>query len=952
MLFRSIPQDDADLDALLTTLTACPRDQLTTWLGQHRHQLTLALLQKLKASYATFAFIIAQPQLAEQMTGYALTLAAELPQEPLALPLAQWSRGLWAMLHNPPEAIDYFRLALPAYEAAGDALSVARLATNLVGVLADCGRFTEGEAEYQRAYPIVATYAASDPLYLLALEQNYGWLLHNQGRYQAALTVHDRALTLATQAQDQQRANQIRVNRAFALGMLGQFNTLEEEYRQNQAVAQTQGQALTVARIAMNLGELYTVLGRPAAALRQFQQAQQTFVRLANAMEVSTVQMLQAQLFERIGSLTAAIEHYALALQTMKPLAIQPQMGALFVNYAVALRRAGEYKRARAALDQAETVWQPLHNEAWLLAILLERITLALERQDEAQAAQLLQHIGAEQAVFNPRIQAELAWTQAEIRRQTLVAADDGTAQVAYQAAYRFGCEQGDRWLQRKALLGLGKLLRHHHPADAQHYLALAVALDQEIRQTLTVEELKAGYQAQSDDLFTELITLALAQAQPQQALAYAWAAKSDAFLELAQRLTLEQQQSSAERAELTAVRQQLATLRWQAARQEADMPDALRERTNPAITQLEQRLLTLRQQRNAQYLAGQAHLEQTPTTVLPKLTADLLLEYYRGDDQIIGFCANRAGQCIAIPLVDVESIATLTAQLQLHFQYVVTQPAPEPERLQRWQAEILPLLAQGYDRLVRPLLDRAAQEWGIVPQHVLLAACAPFTLLPFAALWDGVRYWMASCQIEFILSGALVALPRLIPAHYSPALIIAATTASMTAVRTEAHAVAATLPHSRSFVDEPVIDYLRALTAPPQLLHIAAHTVLREDAPIFSGLHLAGEVLAVEQCYELPLAGAKLVTLSGCTTAAGLEGDAALLAFQSAFFLAGAHALLTSLWPVADTITTTWMTHFYQFLAQGSTVAQAVQQTQRHLQTIPSYNHPAYWAAFACTRR
>lgn len=951
MVQPAIPPDEVHLDQLLSSLAACSSLQLTDWLDEHRQHLTFALLQKLKDVYANFAFIIAQPQMAERMTGYALLMAKELPHEPLALPLAHWSRGLWAMLHNPPLAIDCFRFALPAYEQAGDGLSVARLATNLVGVLADCGHFTEGEAAYQRAYPIVAQYVQQTPTYLITLEQNYGWLLHNQGRYTEALAAHDRALALAIQHQAQQ-ANEVRVNRAFTLGMLGRLHELEEEYLHNQAVTAAQGQALTAARIAMNLGELYTVLGRPAAALRQFQQAQQAFARLANEMEVSMVQMRQALLLERLGALTAAIQHYAQALQTIKSLALQPQMGELLVNYAAALRRDGEYKRARALLDQAEAIWQALRHQGWLLAILLERITLALERYDAAQAARLIEQAGAEQTALSPRMQAELAWTQAEIIRQTGMGADDERAQVAYETAYRLGSEQGDRWLQRKALLGLGKLLRQPKPTQALHYLDSAVALDKEIRQTLTVEELKASYHAQSDDLFTELIKLALAQEQPIQALAYAWAAKSDAFLELAQTMAVERQQSSVERAELEAVRQQLATLRWQLAMQDAATPDALRERTSPAIAQLEHQLLTLRQQRNTQYLFGQQPEAQTPERVLATLTADLLIEYVRCDEQIIGFCANRAGQCMAIPLVDVEAISTLTAQVQLHFQYVVTQTTPDPERLLRWNAEVLPLLAQAYDWLVRPLLTAAAQAWGSVPRHLLLAPCAPFTLLPFAALWDGAHFWMEKCQIEFILSGALLALPRSTPPSHSPPLIVAAATDAMTAVRGEAQAVAAILPGSISLVDQPVIDYLRALTTPPQLLHIAAHTVLRQDAPLFTGLQLTGEVLAVEQCYELPLAGTRLVTLSGCTTAAGLEGDASLLAFQSAFLLAGAQQILTTLWPVADTVTTAWMSHFYHCFAQGLTVAQAVQQTQRAFQTTPTYSHPAYWAAFACTRR
>lgn len=135
-------------------------------------------------------------------------------------------------------------------------------------------------------------------------------------------------------------------------------------------------------------------------------------------------------------------------------------------------------------------------------------------------------------------------------------------------------------------------------------------------------------------------------------------------------------------------------------------------------------------------------------------------------------------------------------------------------------------------------------------------------------------------------------------------------------------------------------------------MLHIAAHNILRKDVPIFSALQLSGGTLTVEQCYDLNVTGTPLVTLSGCATASGLDTGGALLAFQSAFFAAGAHRVLSSLWPVDDEATMTFMGVFYQLLATGYAPAQALQRTQQELLTQPEHNHPAVWAAFTCSRR
>ncbi|NJN66337.1 MAG: CHAT domain-containing protein [Chloroflexaceae bacterium] len=138
-----------------------------------------------------------------------------------------------------------------------------------------------------------------------------------------------------------------------------------------------------------------------------------------------------------------------------------------------------------------------------------------------------------------------------------------------------------------------------------------------------------------------------------------------------------------------------------------------------------------------------------------------------------------------------------------------------------------------------------------------------------------------------------------------------------------------------------------------PRLLHLAAHHIESDkQAPIFSALQLAGQVLSVEQCYDLLLRGSELVVLSGCKTAAGLDTGGALLAFQSAFLGAGAQHILSSLWSVHDRDVATWMQYFYSHYANGGSPSMALQRTQRSLLADPAYRHPALWAAFGCSRR
>jgi CHAT domain-containing protein len=297
--------------------------------------------------------------------------------------------------------------------------------------------------------------------------------------------------------------------------------------------------------------------------------------------------------------------------------------------------------------------------------------------------------------------------------------------------------------------------------------------------------------------------------------------------------------------------------------------------------------------------------------------------------------------------LADEDTLYDLLDSLHLAMQYVLTQWGNTPIQ-KDWITECQELLQQCYDALLAPLgplPDRAS---------VLIAPCSPLYTVPFAALWDGTHYLVEHHTIEHIPTGALLAAPP--PATVSSAhpLVVASSAGEkIPDGDKEVAAIQQAFPESILLVDDSNdLAFLKTLASAPGLLHLSTHSTLRDDAPILSALHLEGGLLSVEQCYPLPLAGTRLVTLGACSTAAGMDTGGSLLAFQSAFLVAGAHRVVSSLWPINSSATVGWMRQFYQSLAAGLPVPDAMGQVQRTLLRDPASTHPAIWAAFISSRR
>lgn len=184
---------------------------------------------------------------------------------------------------------------------------------------------------------------------------------------------------------------------------------------------------------------------------------------------------------------------------------------------------------------------------------------------------------------------------------------------------------------------------------------------------------------------------------------------------------------------------------------------------------------------------------------------------------------------------------------------------------------------------------------------------------------------------------------------------------------------------HEQKQATEAAIKVLKG----PALIHIATHGYFLADADlkgndamgvsadnaknnpllrsglILSGVQAPGRdksitdlqsndngVLTAYEAMNLSLEGTDLIILSACETGLGdVRAGEGVYGLQRAFLVAGANALIMSLWKVDDEATQLLMTNFYTNWSKTGNKQKSFKQAQQQLMT--KYKDPYYWGAF-----
>ncbi|MEM1136420.1 MAG: CHAT domain-containing protein, partial [Bacteroidota bacterium] len=147
-----------------------------------------------------------------------------------------------------------------------------------------------------------------------------------------------------------------------------------------------------------------------------------------------------------------------------------------------------------------------------------------------------------------------------------------------------------------------------------------------------------------------------------------------------------------------------------------------------------------------------------------------------------------------------------------------------------------------------------------------------------------------------------------------------------------------------------------KALAKNAEILHLATHTIIDDENPLYSKLVFTTENNVEEDglLYNYELFNmdfnAQLVSLSACNTGIGkyLKGEG-IMSLANGFMYAGVPNVMMTAWAVPDISTVNVMQAFYMALKDGQSESEALRDAKLNYLKNADENlsHPYYWGAY-----
>lgn len=855
--------------------------------------------------------------------GEALNIADEVKSEKLEGDILNNMGAVYEAQGLYKEALTEYHKALDIAYILDDMTDQGKSLNNIGRIYYAQGLYKEAAAQYQEAFTIVQT--TNDVKSKTRIINNMGTLYKAQGLYKEALTQYTQALEIARKSNDREAQSITINNLGTTYHLQGQYAKALRLFQQALALDRNMGLLVNAAKTIHNIGGVYKEQGQYENALNQYMEALELFLNADDFQSQSITFNNIGGIYFSLGQYTKALANYnkALAIQreindragesrTLNNIGnvhhSQQQFDKALGTYQNALdiqREVGNRVDEGITIGNIGFVFQSQKHYEKALTNYTVALTIARDVGNLISEGTMLNNIGNLYETQEQIPEALHYYKQAMAVFETVrVISGDDTARTRFIAQYTP--------LYHRSL----NLYTH------ENLMVEAFLVSEQGRARSFNDALATGYIQLSDKEISQLIAEELSHYQT--------------FIVTQNKLSYERAHTSPDPTLVAKLETQLE----QAKMSHAATLDAIEARDDQLAALVPNRKAVITLPETQDLLDGQS----------------TLVSFWILEERAIAFIlTNGSFDIVSIDVIEEE----LNRQVKAFHDFAEIDSA-HPDA-----AKTL------HNTLITPLLPH------LNTPHLIIVPHQALHYVPFAALTDGENYLMDDFAITYLPNASMLKfLPDAdAPTSYENALVVGnpvvgeadefdAPLLNLSSAEQSAQTIASLFGTTPLLTSEATETTVRQQVSTANILHLGAHGRYNTVAPMQSAIYLTpggdeADVenngrLRVQEVYSLPLDNIELVVLSACQTNLGYLDRANPLNNISAgdeivslnrAFLFQAPTVIASLWTVDDAATSLLMEHFYTYLLDGKSKADALRLAQ--LDVREQYPNPFFWAGF-----
>ena len=335
---------------------------------------------------------------------------------------------------------------------------------------------------------------------------------------------------------------------------------------------------------------------------------------------------------------------------------------------------------------------------------------------------------------------------------------------------------------------------------------------------------------------------------------------------------------------------------------------------------------------------AEQALEEEGIEELVP--TGETLVEYFIAGDDLYIFTVN-AG---SLDCVHRKGVVHSLQEEWTHLERHLASCAVKWERLEKMRHHLLYTanehLRRLWEGLIEPVQDNLAERVVIVPHGFLHA-------IPFQSLHDGEAFLCENHSIAYSPSATLYTSytpPAGEEEDPAPPLFVAFSTNDKEQITAEVRRAAARFDDAVVLVNPTLYQLSDHLSQYRELVHVAGHAGVDPVQGGLSWLETSEGRLTSRDLMDMKFR-AGTVVVTGCHTARRtISAGDEWLGLMRAFYLSGAHTIVSAFWAIRDASAQSFSESFYEHY-DGTNAPKAVQAATGAIRD--SNPHPYFWGGF-----